>query len=85
MADLTPESVLRITDDVPYVLREGAESVDLLLPGKSLGLPKLCRGAFERLQKGPVRLGDLVEFSEPDRELFVKALVREGLLRICEP
>ena len=83
VADLTADSVLRMNADLPVILRERATTVDLLLPGKSLGLPNVCLPALERLQAGPVRFGDLkIALSDADRHFFVKTLVLEGVLLV---
>jgi ribosomal protein L16 Arg81 hydroxylase len=83
---LRPESVLRVNDDLPFLVRAGATAVDVLLPGKSLALSKSCQPALERLQSGPVRFADLApELSARDGELFVKTLAREGVLLVDEP
>jgi ribosomal protein L16 Arg81 hydroxylase len=86
IAKLRAESVLRLNDDLPFLIRERANAVDLLLPGTSLGLSKSCLPALERLQGGAVRFADLApELSAPDRQVFVKTLAREGLLLVDEP
>ena len=86
IAKLRPESLLRLNDDLPFLIRERANAVDLLLPGTSLGLSKSCLPALERLQAGPVRFADLApELSAPDRQVFVKTLAREGLLLVDDP
>ena len=86
IAKLRPESLLRMNDDLPCLIRERANAVDLLLPGTSLGLSKSCLPALERLQAGPIRFADLApELSAPDRQVFVKTLAREGLLLVDDP
>jgi lysine-specific demethylase/histidyl-hydroxylase NO66 len=83
VAALTRDSVLSMNADLPAILRERAMTVDIVLPGKSLGLPKLCLSALERLQAGPVRFGDLkLALSDADRHFFVKTLVLEGVLLV---
>ena len=85
-AELTPDSMLRMNDNLPTLLRERATTVDLMLPGKSLGLPKLCLPALERLQAGPNRFADLgLALSDADRLFFVKTLILEGVLLVDEP
>jgi hypothetical protein len=82
-AHLTADSVLRMNDSLPAIVRERTTTVDLLLPGKSLGLPKVCMPALERLQAGPVRFGDLdLAVSDADRLFFVKTLILEGVLLV---
>jgi hypothetical protein len=86
VAKLHPESVLRLNDDLPFLVRERANAVDVLLPGNSLALSKPCAPALERLQAGPVRFADLApELSARDRQLLVKALVREGIVLVDDP
>jgi bifunctional lysine-specific demethylase and histidyl-hydroxylase NO66 len=80
------ESLLRMNDDLPFLIRKRANAIDLLLPGTSLSLSKSCLPALERLQGGPVRFGDLApELSAPDRQVLVKTLAREGLLLVDDP
>jgi bifunctional lysine-specific demethylase and histidyl-hydroxylase NO66 len=86
IAKLGPESLLRMNDDLPFLIRERANAVDVLLPGSSLGFSKSCMPALVRLQGGPVRFADVApELSAPDRQVFVKALAREGLLLVDDP
>jgi lysine-specific demethylase/histidyl-hydroxylase NO66 len=81
--NLAPDSVLRMNENLPILLRERATAVDVMVPGKSLGLPKLCMPTLERLQAGPVRFGDLdLALSEADRLFFVKTLILEGVLLV---
>jgi lysine-specific demethylase/histidyl-hydroxylase NO66 len=85
-AGLGPDSVLRMNENLPTLWRERATTVDLIVPGKSLGLPKVCLPALERLQAGPVRFGDLgLAVSEADALFFVKTLLLEGVLLVDEP
>ncbi len=82
---LGPDSVLRLNDRIPALLRERATTVDLLIPGKSLGFPAVCRAALERLRAGPVRFADLdLPLPDADRRLFVKTLILEGLMLVDE-
>jgi ribosomal protein L16 Arg81 hydroxylase len=83
VAKLAPESVLLVNEDLPFLVRERANAVDVLLPGKMLGLSAACLPALRSLQAGPVRYADLApELSAKDRQLFVKMLVREGILLV---
>jgi ribosomal protein L16 Arg81 hydroxylase len=83
VAKLGPASVLQVNEDLPFLLRERANGVDVLLPGKMLGLSTACLPALRALQAGPVRYADLApELSPNDRLLFVKALAREGMLLV---
>jgi hypothetical protein len=75
-----------MNDSLPAIVRERTATVDLLLPGKSLGLPKVCMPVLERLQAGPVRFGDLaLAVSDTDRLFFVKTLILEGVLLVDQP
>jgi ribosomal protein L16 Arg81 hydroxylase len=86
VAKLRPESILRVNDDLPFLVRERAGTVDVLLPGKSLALSKLCLPALERLQAAPVRFADLApELAARDAQRLVKTLVREGVLLVHDP
>ena len=83
VAKLTDGSVLHVNENQPFLVRERAVAVDLLLPGNILGLSKSCLPALARLQAGPVRYADLApELGARDRELLVKTLVREGIVVI---
>jgi lysine-specific demethylase/histidyl-hydroxylase NO66 len=85
-ASLTPQTLLSISPEGAFLLRERPAELELLLPGTALALPAGCAGAFTQLLAGPVRFGDLdLPLSETDRALFVKTLVREGVVVIGEP
>ena len=82
---LTPDSILRLNDRLPTLLRARENNVELLVPGKVLGFPLACRTALERLRAGPVRYADLaLPLSESDRALFVRSLLLEGLVLVDE-
>jgi hypothetical protein len=84
--ELRPETLLSIGPEGAYLLRERAPELELLLPGTALGLPPGCAPAFAQLLAGPVRFGDLdLPLSKTDCVLFVKTLVREGVVLISEP
>jgi hypothetical protein len=86
LAGLQPESLLRWNDDLPSLVRERETTVDVLLPGRALGLPKTCLRALERLAAGPVRFTELdLPFSEDDKRQFVRTLAIEGILLIDQP
>ncbi len=83
VAKLRPESVLHVNEDLPFLVRERPGAVDVLLPGTMLSLSAACLPALTALQASPVRYADFApELNAGDRELFVKALAREGLLLI---
>jgi hypothetical protein len=83
---LRPETLLTVSADGAFLLREQGPELELLLPGTALGLPPGCATAFAQLLAGPVRFADLdLPLAPADRELFVKTLVREGVVLIPEP
>jgi len=83
VAKVTENSVLHVNEDLPFLVRRRAGALDVLLPGKALGLSTSCLPALERLQAGPVRFADFApELSAHDRRLFMTTLVREGLLLV---
>jgi uncharacterized RmlC-like cupin family protein len=74
---------LRVNPGLPAQIRDRGATVDLLIAGKSLGFPKICAPAFERLAEGPVTFGELgLYLTPPNRAVFVKNLVLEGYLLI---
>ena len=80
---LTPETEIALNSALPHLLRERENTLDILVPGKTLHLPKACLAAMRRLEAGPVTLATLEpDFSDGDRELFVRTLVLEGLLTL---
>jgi hypothetical protein len=82
---LAPETLLRLNDRFPSLLRERAATLELLVPGKALGFPKACLAALEQLRSGPVRFDALdLPLSDADRRAFVKSLVLEGLMLVDE-
>jgi len=83
VAKLSPESVLQVNEDLPFLVRERAGGVDVLLPGKMLGLSTACLPALRALQAGPIRYADFApDLGANDRQLFVKTLAREGMLLV---
>jgi hypothetical protein len=80
---LGAESVLRVNDGVPFLIRRRDGVVDVLLPGNRLGLSAACWPALERLQAGPVRFADFApELAAGDRERLAQTLVRAGVAQI---
>lgn len=80
---LRPDSVLRLDDGVPFLMRRRDGAIDVLVPGNRLGLSPSCGPALERLQAGPVRFADLApELGAADRERLARTLVRAGVARI---
>jgi len=78
--ELKPATRVRIDETVPYVVRQRGEGIELLIAGKVVAFPPVCKPAFERLQRGPATLAELdPELSPEHRALLVKLLVLEGL------
>lgn len=85
-SNITPDSMLRVNGDLPFLVRERASTIEILLPGTSLAFSKSCMPALERLQGGPVTFAAFApELTENDRRLFLNALVREGLVLVDNP
>jgi mannose-6-phosphate isomerase-like protein (cupin superfamily) len=85
VAELPPETVVRLRDEVPYHARVQANSFELLLPGKSIGYPVPCAAALQRLASGPARVAELDALAGAGTgRAFAKALVLEGLATIEE-
>jgi len=79
--DVTADTPVRIDEGVPFMLRERAQSIELLIAGKAVAFPKFCVPAFTRLQEGPTTAGEMDPSLSPEnRALFVKLLVLEGLV-----
>ena len=58
-AALRAETLLSVSTEGAFLLRERAPELELLLPGTALGLPPGCAGAFAQLLAGPIAFGDL--------------------------
>jgi len=83
LGTLAEGSRLRVNPALPAQVRNRGATVDLVIAGKSLGFPKLCAPAFDRLAEGPVTFGELGLYLTPaNRAVFVKNLVLEGYLLI---
>jgi len=83
LGSLEESTPLRRNPAIPAQVRDRGTTVDLLIAGKSLGFPKLCAPAFERLAEGPLTYGELGLYLTPaNRAVFVKNLVLEGYLLI---
>jgi hypothetical protein len=83
LRELSPDTVLRLDDGVAFMVREREKTVDLLVAGKSLGFPKFCKAAFERLVAGPTTVAELdSELSDNNRSVLIRTLVLEGLVHI---
>jgi len=85
LAALGEGTRLRVNPALRAEVRDRGATVDLLIAGKSLGFPKICAPAFERIAEGPVTFGELGLYLTPqNRAVFVKNLVLEGYLLIGE-
>ena len=81
--DIKPTTRVRIDDAVPYMVRQRGEGIELLIAGKVVAFPPICRAAFEHLQRGPTIAAEMdPALSQEHRALFIKLLVLEGLLII---
>lgn len=78
-----PTTRVRIDRTVPYVVRQRGEGIELLIAGKVVAFPPLCRAAFERLQQGPTTAAQMDPALTPEHySLLVRLLVLEGLVVI---
>jgi hypothetical protein len=81
--DIKPTTRVRIDDAVPYMVRQRGEGIELLIAGKVVAFPPICRAAFEHLQRGPTIAAEMdPALSQEHRALFIKLLVLEGLVII---
>jgi bifunctional lysine-specific demethylase and histidyl-hydroxylase NO66 len=78
---ISPQTRVRIDPNVPYMTRPRQDGgIDLLIAGKAVAFPPMCRPAFERLAQGPVTAQEMDPSLPPaPRDLLVKLLVLEGL------
>lgn len=81
---VTPQTRVRIDERVPYLLRSRPDGgVDLLVAGKAVAFPPVCKPAFERLRRGTTTAQEMDPSLSPEhRNLLIKLLVLEGLLII---
>jgi bifunctional lysine-specific demethylase and histidyl-hydroxylase NO66 len=79
--EITPQTRVRIDERVPYMLRPRPDGgIDLLIAGKAVAFPPVCKPAFERLQRGPVTAQEMDPNLAPEhRNLLIRLLVLEGL------
>jgi len=81
--DIKPTTRVRIDDAVPYMVRQRGEGIELLIAGKVVAFPPICRSAFEHLQRGPTTAAEMdPALSQEHRALLIKLLVLEGLVII---
>jgi hypothetical protein len=82
-SEITPSTRVRIDDTVPFMLRERADAIELLIAGKVVAFPPVCKPAFARLQRGPTTVLEMDPSLSPEhRSLLIKLLVLEGLVII---
>ncbi|HUN28358.1 MAG TPA: cupin domain-containing protein [Alphaproteobacteria bacterium] len=81
--DIKPATRVRIDDTIPYMVRRRGEGIELLIAGKVVAFPPICRSAFERLQQGPTTVAEMDPALSPEhRALLIRLLVLEGLVII---
>ena len=81
--DIKPDTRVRIDETVPYIVRQRGEGIELLIAGKVVAFPPICRAAFEHLQRGPTSVAEMDPSLSPEhRALLIKLLVLEGLVII---
>ncbi len=81
--DIKPTTRVRIDETVPYMVRRRGDGIELLIAGKVVAFPPICRAAFEHLQRGPTAVGAMDPSLSPEhRTLLIKLLVLEGLVII---
>jgi bifunctional lysine-specific demethylase and histidyl-hydroxylase NO66 len=80
---LGPSSTVSLRDETPYMLRRTGATVELLVAGKSLGFPAEYARLFEKLEEGPMTLGQ-VDATLPNNvgRSLVKMLILEGLIAV---
>ncbi|MGA7571271.1 MAG: cupin domain-containing protein [Candidatus Aquilonibacter sp.] len=81
--DIKPATRVRIDETVPYMVRQRGEGIELLIAGKVVAFPPICRAAFEHLQREPTTVAEMDPSLSPEHQaLLVKLLVLEGLVVI---
>ena len=81
--DIKPTTRVRIDETVPYMVRKRGEGIELLIAGKVVAFPPICRAAFEHLQGGATTAAEMDPSLSPEhRALLIKLLVLEGLVII---
>jgi bifunctional lysine-specific demethylase and histidyl-hydroxylase NO66 len=79
---IAPQTRVHIDERVPYMVRERG-GIELLIAGKVVAFPPLCKNAFLRLQQGPAAAQELDPALAPEhRDLLIKLLALEGLVVI---
>lgn len=78
---IAPSTRVRIDEGVPYHVRERNGGMELVIAGKVVAFPPLCKNAFLRLQQGPASAQELDPALSPEhRNLLIKLLALEGLV-----
>jgi hypothetical protein len=81
--DIKPTARVRIDETIPYVVRQRGDGIELLIAGKVVAFPPICKAAFECLQRGPTTAQEMDPALSPEhRALLIKLLVLEGLVVI---
>lgn len=83
LAALSDADLLVFDRSKPCDVRVRGNSIAVLFPGKALGFPVFCTRAIEQLQAGPIAYAELDSALSPhNRQLLVRTLVLEGIVRI---
>jgi hypothetical protein len=83
LAALAPEHTICLRDDAAYIIRERGATLEVLLPGKSIGLPNTVLPALRRLEAGPASFAEIVHtLGDATARELAKLLVVEGLATI---
>jgi hypothetical protein len=78
---LAPGDVIRLRVGLPHHLRAAGEKVVLELPDREVGFPAFAEPALRALLSGdPVPVGSLPGMEEDDQVVFVRRLLREGVV-----
>lgn len=80
---LGPTNTVAMRDDAPFMLRRTGPDIELLISGKSLAFPSAYAPLFEKLQAGPMTIGQ-VDATLPGNvgRQLVKMLLLEGLVAV---
>jgi bifunctional lysine-specific demethylase and histidyl-hydroxylase NO66 len=80
---IEPHTRVRIDERVPYLVRQRGPGIELLIAGKVVAFPPLCKAAFDRLAQGPATAQEMDPSLAPEhRNLLIKLLALEGLVVI---
>ena len=82
-SELHSDNMLSLRDDVPYLIRQDGDRVEILIAGKSLGFPANHNAVLERLQRGPATIPELDKLLPSNlARALVKMLMLEGLITV---